>query len=367
MAERLLKLDDVRHIDTPQNIALLFQKIGYNASAQQLPKDELELSDRSAEAVWDSYLIADHHKGAESLQVLLFQLNPIEWSSPSVASNRMRSLAQSLCKRPSNFLLLGTRDYNQLMLVNPRKSFDADMNLKVNIRKLLIDRTNPTPYDRDRLEAIAARNLFPQKLYDTQCDAFDVEKLTKDFYQDYRKIFKEVQQVIKDNNPHPYFDDSSRLHQFSQRLLGRVMFLYFLQKKEFLGSDRDFLRNEYRNLKPEAEDADFYETLLEPLFFDTLNKQRPNNESPWGKIPYLNGGLFEKDYGDKVFDAAGVATPSKIHLPNSLFDPSAEKGVLKFFNSYNFTVAENLQGDEEEAVDPEMLGKVFENLLVAEE
>ncbi len=366
MVERLLQLDDVRLIDTPEKIAFLFQKIGYNAIARQLAIDDLELPQRSAEAIWDAYMIADYKRGSESLQVLLFQLHSDEWQSPSVASNRMRSLAQSLCRRSSNFLLLGTKDYDQLMLVNPRKTFDSDMNLKVSIRKLLIDRIHPTNYDRDRLEAIAARDLSPQKLYDAQCEAFDVEKLTKEFYKGYRSIFEEVQQVIKANNPHPYFEDKSRLHQFSQRFLGRIMFLYFLQKKGFLGGDRNFLKSRYP--KPSlAEDTDFYTDLLEPVFFEILNQQRPNHESPWGKIPYLNGGLFDRDYGVDIKDASGLETPPQIQLPNSLFDPSAEKGILKFFNSYNFTIAENVQGDEEAAVDPEMLGKVFENLLASEE
>ncbi|MHC5719850.1 MAG: hypothetical protein ACYTX0_49405, partial [Nostoc sp.] len=151
--------------------------------------------------------------------------------------------------RPSNFLLLGTKNYDQLMLVNPRKTFDADLNLKVSIRKLLIDRANPTNYDRDRLDAIAARNLSPQELYKVQCEAFDVEKLTKEFYRGYREIFEELQRVIKAHNQHSYFSDPNRLHQFSQRLLGRIMFLYFLQKKEFLGSDRNFLKNQYNKLR----------------------------------------------------------------------------------------------------------------------
>ncbi|MBD2771405.1 Eco57I restriction-modification methylase domain-containing protein [Iningainema tapete] len=366
MAERLLQLGDIRDIKSSERIALLFKKIGYNANAKQLAIDDLELPARSAEAIWNAYIIADHQKGSESLQVLLFQLHSHEWESPSVVSNRMRSLAQSLCKRPSNFLLLGTKDYDQLMLVNPRKSFDADLNLKVSIRKLLIDRTNPTNYDRDRLEAIAARNLSPQELYNVQCDAFDVEKLTKQFYRGYREIFEQVQQVIKANNPHPYFEDKSCLHQFSQRLLGRIMFLYFLQKKGFLGGDGNFLKKWYPTTS-EPEDTDFYTSILEQVFFETLNKKRPNHESPWGKIPYLNGGLFDRDYGIDVKDASGLETPPQIQLPNSLFDPSSEKGILKFFNSYNFTIAENVQGDEEAAVDPEMLGKVFENLLAADE
>jgi adenine-specific DNA-methyltransferase len=367
MKGRLLQLDDVRHIDNPENVASLFQKIGYNASAQQLAIDDLELPARSAEAIWNAYMIADHQHGNESLQVLLFQLQENEWLSNSVASNRMRSLAQSLCRRPSNFLLLGTKNYDQLMLVNPRKSFDADLNLKVSIRKLLIDRANPTNYDRDRLDAIAARNLSPQELYKVQCEAFDVEKLTKEFYRGYREIFEELQRVIKANNPHFYFTDPNRLHQFSQRLLGRIMFLYFLQKKEFLAGDRNFLKNQYNKLRSDLEDTDFYNQVLEPLFFEMLNKQRPNMDSPWGKIPYLNGGLFDRDYGTGVIDAAGVETPPQIELPNFVFDPSGDKGILRFFNSYNFTVSENVQGDEDVAVDPEMLGKVFENMLASEE
>lgn len=364
MALRLLQLDDVRHIESPDKIAFLFQKLGYNASAQHLAVDDLELPSRSAEAIWNAYLIANQGNGA--LQVLLFHLQAEEFSSPAIASNRMRAIAQSLGKRPSNFLLLGTKDYNQLMLVNPRKSFDAQMNLKTSIRKLLIDRTNPTNYDRDRLEAIAARDLDPEKLYKTQCEAFDVEKLTREFYRSYREIFEYVQGVIKDNNPHSYFDDSSRLHQFSQRLLGRIMFLYFLQKKGFLADDHSFLKNQYPR-HSEPEDTDFYTGVLEPLFFETLNKQRPNHKSPWGRIPYLNGGLFDRDYGIGLIDSTGVATSPQIRLPNSLFDPFSEKGILKFFNGYNFTIDENVQGDEEVALDPEMLGKVFENLLAAQE
>ena len=305
MGSRLLQLDDVRHTETPEKIAVLFQKLGYNASAQPLAVDDLELPGRSAEAIWNAYLIADQGKGA--LQVLLFQLQALEFSSPSIASSRMRAIAHSLGRRPSNFLLLGTKDYNQLMLVNPRKSFDAQMNLRTSIRKLLIDRTNPTNYDRDRLEAIAARNLDPQELYKAQCEAFDVEKLTKQFYIGYEKLFGSVQKVVKQHNPHPYFDEPSRLHQFAQRLLGRIMFLYFLQKKEFLASDRKFLTTQYQRLQRaiEPEGTEFYSQVLEPLFFETLNRQRPNFESRWGQIPYLNGGLFDWDYGSGVRDASG--------------------------------------------------------------
>ncbi len=372
MFERLLQLDDVRHTQTPEKIASLFQKLGYDAAARQLAVSDLELPVRSAEAVWDAYLIADQRgsKGTLPLQVLLFQLQTAEFDSPSIASNRMRAIAQSLGKRSANFLLLGTtKEHHQLMLVNPRKSFDAQMNLRTSIRKLLIDRANPTNYDRDRLEAIAVHSLNPQELYQTQCEAFDVEKLTKQFYIGYEKLFESVQKVVRQHNPHPYFDDPSRLHQFTQRLLGRIMFLYFLQKKGFLAGNHKFLTAQYKTLgrNTEPEGTEFYSQVLEPLFFETLNKERSNCESRWGQIPYLNGGLFDWDYGPSIQDAAGRTTPEQIQLPNSLFDSSDANSVLGFFNGYNFTVAENVQGDEDVAVDPEMLGKVFENLLAKEE
>jgi adenine-specific DNA-methyltransferase len=147
------------------------------------------------------------------------------------------------------------------------------------------------------------------------------------------------------------------------------MFLYFLQKKEFLTSDRKFLTTQYKVNHFTHDDFDYYSEVLEPLFFETLNQQRPNLEHRWGKgqIPYLNGGLFDRDYGEGIKDAAGRETPKQVKLPNFLFEPGNTESILSFFNGYNFTVSENTAGDEDVAVDPEMLGKVFENMLAAEE
>jgi len=106
----------------------------------------------------------------------------------------MKAIATALAQRPSYFLLVAVNPaYDRLMVVNPPTSFDTKMNIKVSIRKLLIDRKNPTAYDRDRIEAIAARDLSPAALYQVQCAEL---------------------------NPHPYFDNADRLHQFCQRLLG---------------------------------------------------------------------------------------------------------------------------------------------------
>jgi hypothetical protein len=371
MADRKLQLDDINNATSPAKVTELFRKLGYETLGQSLDVDDLQLSPRSAQAIYDAHLIADQktkNRAFPDLQVLLLTLQPEEWESPSVASGRMKAIATSLAKKPDNYLLIGTnQNHDRLLLVNPRKSSDAQGNVRVNIRKLLIDRAIPTAYDRDRLEAIAVRNLNPQELYKAHCEAFDVEKLTKVFYNGYRELFGRVKKVIHDNNPHPYFEDPARLHQFSQRLLGRIMFIYFLQKKEFLAGDRKFLTRQYELLKPKPEETNYYSDILEPLFFETLNQPRPDFESRFGKIPYLNGGLFDRDYGEGIRDTAGKETPRTITLPNSLFDRSDSSSILGFFNGYNFTISENVQGDEDVAVDPEMLGKVFENMLEAEE
>jgi hypothetical protein len=182
MPERYLTLDDIKNADSPEGIAALFEKLGYNANAQPLAVDDLELSARSAYAVDDAYLIAEQGNGG--LQVLLFQLQAKEFSSPSTAKSRMRAIAQSLSKRPSHFLLIGTQDYKQLILVNLRRNFDAQMNLKLRMKSWRYDRTNPTYYDRHRFEAIAAVTSDPQKLYKVQYQAFDFldKKLIRESY-----------------------------------------------------------------------------------------------------------------------------------------------------------------------------------------
>ena len=105
----------------------------------------------------------------------------------------------------------------------------------------------------------------------------------------------------------------------------------------------------------DGETFDYYAEVLTPLFFDTFNQQRPGNVTQWTgiQIPYLNGGLF-----DPIRDPQGP-----ILLPDSLFDPNSNEGILAFFNRYNFTVSEDTPLEQDVAVDPEMLGKVFENLL----
>ncbi|GAF98108.1 unnamed protein product, partial [marine sediment metagenome] len=161
---------------------------------------------------------------------------------------------------------------------------------------------------------------------------------------------------------------------FAKKLLGQVVFLYFLQKKGWFGVERDaewgtgtkhFLRELFD--KKHGDYNNFFNDVLEHLFYDALRDDRSYNDYYYGrfncKIPFLNGGLF-----DPIGGYDWVHTD--ILLPNELFsnqnktkESDTGNGILDIFDRYNFTVKEDEPLEKEVAIDPEMLGKVFENLL----
>lgn len=193
-------------------------------------------------------------------------------------------------------------------------------------------------------------------------DAFSVEKLSKSFFDEYKKHYELFcnYMVSKPNIRQTIFNgDEKAIRDFNKKLLGRIVFLYFIQKKGWMGvpetsawgqGDPDFLWNLFNNVRNKGL---FYSEYLTRLFFDTLNTPRPNDiiELKKGepiKIPFLNGGLFEEDnknYRNLIF-------------PAELFE-----NLFLFFNQYNFTIYEDDPNDHTVAVDPEMLGHIFENLL----
>ena len=183
-------------------------------------------------------------------------------------------------------------------------------------------------------------------------DAFSVERLNKDFFNGYKERYVKFLNHIN--------EDTKENRDYVKKLLGRLVFLQFLQKKGWMGvpanqqgwngGDKFYLNHLIENY--EGNDR-LLSDVLEPLFFNTLNERRTNDlaDSRLGenvKIPYLNGGLFDKDELDK----------KDIDFPYDYF-----KELMDFFAMYNFTIDENDPEDSEIGIDPEMLGHIFENLL----
>ncbi len=152
--------------------------------------------------------------------------------------------------------------------------------------------------------------------------------------------------------------DKRELQEFSVRLIGRIMFCWFLKEKKSLSGD-SLMPSELLSLEAISKNADYYHNVLEPLFFGCLNTQvsrRTENLQAWpfNQIPYLNGGLFAPqptDYYKKEPDES-------VRLPDEWFVK-----LFTLLNQYNFTVDENTSFDIDLSIDPEMLGRIFENLL----
>lgn len=208
-------------------------------------------------------------------------------------------------------------------------------------------------------------------------ECFDIEKVTKEFFEKYRELylkFKDKLDEIVENNQNIKGDFDKKgvdTVEFAKKLLGQIVFLYFLQKKGWFGVERDkpwgtgpknYLRKLFND---KGNDKNFFNNVLEPLFYEALALKRECNfyNAFNCKIPFLNGGLF-----DPINNYDWVHTD--ILLPDCLFsnkEKTAEgdsgTGILDVFDRYNFTVKEDEPLEREVAVDPEMLGKVFENLL----
>lgn len=209
-------------------------------------------------------------------------------------------------------------------------------------------------------------------------EAFNIEKVSKEFFAKYKELFlKLVDSLteIRKNDTFIEFEFTTKQvseANFCKKLLGQIVFLYFLQKKGWLGvekrsqwgtGNKKFLRNLFnRAIK---EDKNFFNDYLEHLFYEALAVERDEDYySPFDcKIPFLDGGLFEpiNEYSWATTD---------IVLPNELFSNDKKTpegdigtGILDVFDRYNFTVKEDEPLEKEVAVDPEMLGKVFEELL----
>jgi len=210
-------------------------------------------------------------------------------------------------------------------------------------------------------------------------DAFSVESVTKEFFGEYARLFVATEAALaalveKDKILRADFEAKHvNTADFTKKLLGQIVFLYFIQKKGWLGVAKggkwgDGPRHFLRILANQAIEKKqcLFNDVLEPLFYDTLATDRGHEawcETFQCRIPFLNGGLFEPLAG---YDWENT----EITLPNTLLTNRETNkagdigtGILDVFDRYNFTVMEDEPLEKEVAIDPEMLGKVFENLI----
>ena len=285
-----------------------------------------------------------------------------------------------------NFISPTYNDMWRMTLVSRRSDITSDGIKESTTHSkrytFLVEKDKPNRTLAERIDAFSKKGVFNME---SLVELFSVERMSKDFFNEYKnhyqnfveyltgkRLVKEKGKWVEKTTKEPdrfirsLFESEKNARDFVKKLMGRIVFLYFVQKKRWLGAsdtkyidgDTDFIMNLF---KSSGDSAEFW---LYPLFFDALNKIRKddNFKMPDGsvvKVPYLNGGLFEKEHGE----------PENILIPTNLFhnpdnaDNPSERGFLDFLNAYNFTVYEDSQNDHTVAVDPEMLGHIFENLL----
>jgi len=229
---------------------------------------------------------------------------------------------------------------------------------------------------KSRLVKILADDEHAPTLAELE-EAFNIETVTKEFFLKYRELFlrtKEALDKVVKNDPKVKADFDAQgvdTVNFSKKLLGQIVFLYFLQKKGWFGVGRDddwgtgskhFLRELFEGRHGSYQN--FFNDILEPLFYEALRIDRSHDDDYYSrfncKIPFLNGGLF-----DPIGNYDWVHTD--INLPNDLFsnlrktkEGDKGDGILDVFDRYNFTVREDEPLEIEVAIDPELLGKAYE-------
>ncbi|MDF0553298.1 DNA methyltransferase [Kamptonema sp. UHCC 0994] len=272
-----------------------------------------------------------------------------------------RLVVEELLKNhPYSLFVFSDKQQKNWTFINVK--YDSRQDNKRILRRI---RVSPGEQLRTAIERLSLLDLegldldSPLAIQQRHDEAFDVEKVTQKFFKQYREVFENVERLIT-----PTIDNAEKRRLFIQKLFNRLMFIVFIQKKGWLNfkEKTHYLEALWRDYQLDRSIADknFYRDRLTHLFFSGLNNSQAvdmigiNNggylKQIIGTVPYLNGGLFEQDEEDR---------DPTIIVP----DAAVDSIIHDLFNNFNFTVTESTPLDVEVAVDPEMLGKVFEELV----
>jgi len=271
------------------------------------------------------------------------------------------------------FVFTNNSDIGELAFVSPLRIQDPRDSFKVrlHLRTLITNRNFPYRTDLEVLEAIRVdgEGVSADDIWKKHVEAFSVQRVTDKFFKDYRKVFRILMKYLS-----KFSDDESWTHDYALQLLNRIMFLYFIQKKGWLlgpdgTTDNKFLLHFWQAYRDSGARNKFFTEWLNVLFFEVFNNRWQRRSEylkrfpewildAFTRAPYLNGGLYsENDLDRKMYGT----------IPDEFFELIFEKWLdgtePGFFERYNFTVVETTRFDEEVAVDPEMIGKVYESLV----
>ena len=284
-----------------------------------------------------------------------------------------RALVEHVPDRRSLALLVppSTDPRREAELVFPRTQVGSSNGAVTSVRAHL-DLKEPSRFHRDLLRGLrippGASLLDVSRLWQQQ---FSVERVTTKFYQEYAAVRDRIARaLLAHNRDHPmvksFTQDEARA--WATRQMGRVLFLWFLQAKRWLGEHGGEGSVTYLvdlwDKRADTQEGEYYRGILTPMFFDAMaTGSSSQGEHPvLGFVPYLNGGLFRRSTLEDHINDAG-----EVSLPDEVFDPEDETSLLGLLSRYRFTTRESTPDDQSVDPDPELLGRVFENLYQGDE
>ncbi len=346
---------------------LFWQELNYHKVNQPLPRRDWS-QDAAQALASDPLLFAQ----ADGFHIVYCQL-----SSEKLRLTEERLVINRLLRdHPYSLFVFSDQSRERWHFVNVREGGETRETGSRKVRRLL-RRIAVGPEERLRTasERIAkldlasiAPGLFgisPLEVQRRHDEAFDVEAVTDKFFSEYRDVFS----LLQTDLARQVKNDKQWAHDYALQFLNRLMFLYFIQRKRWLGDDTEFIRAFWEAYKNGRHQKDsFFSNWLTVLFFEAFNNKfqagrsdrrhfPPEIQNALAGAPFLNGGLFTENRLDDKYS---------FFVPESFFEmlfERFEKDTPGFLERYNFTIREDSPFDQEVAVDPEMIGKVYESLV----
>ena len=347
----LNSLQNLKSLDTLKK--LFWNQLNYERVNKEL--SQRKLTDAVANELTDDPLLLASGGANNAFHIIYARLSSEELSRQS----ERRVVDYLLKEHPYALFVFSNKLRSQWHFINVK--YDNTLEKRKLFRRITVGEGEQLRTATERISLLDLEKHSHASVLDIQTlhdEAFDVEKVTQEFFKEYRKTFEKVERLIDWNT------EKERKRLFTQKLFNRLMFIGFIQKKgwlKFQGSI-DYLSALWEAyLKDDStSNKNFYKDRLSHLFFLGLNNPQEydiasiNNggllKDLIGHVPYLNGGLFEQDEDDKDHEII-------------VSDDCIDSIIHNLFQRFAFTVTESTPLDVEVAVDPEMLGKVFEELV----
>jgi hypothetical protein len=233
-----------------------------------------------------------------------------------------------------------------------------DVEVTFDLKYFAVDRFDVEPAYIDFVEDIAVGSGQGRSSLERRIeDVFSIREITRSFYEEFGQLFRETLQDAINGLEAP----EENLNAYTRTVVNRVLFLLFIEEKEWLDDDADYIENKYEAAKAD-EAMHVYDDFFEPLFFEALSDTAATDYGFLGQIPFLNGGLFER---------RGIETD--VHISEEFFDEllspeEDESGDPKgFLRQYKISLRESNPSEQELVVDPEFIGRIFEMFMQDDE